>query len=198
MGVRLTVKGVRLRFGDIYEMGALPSDPDNLAYSAKFIIPPDHPQIAEIEAAMLAAAKERWAEKGVTVLANMTKTGRKPEVPFVKQPYSNKDGEVYEGCEGTFTLSCRNGGKNPLKPTVLDQYNKPVTQSDGVVYPGRFVDAAVEFYAPKENFGRRISCTIRGLRRVVTEKDDSAFSNGATAANTDDFGAPAEVEDDFV
>jgi hypothetical protein len=191
MGTKILLKNVRLAFANIFEPAALPSDPTNLAYGAKFPIPQDHPQVKEIEAAMLAEAKAEWKDKGQAVFDNMTKTGRKPDVPFVKAPYTNIDGAVYDGFQGAFTLSARNGGKVPLKPTAFDAQNHLVSQADGVVYPGCYVDASIEIYAVDNTFGRRLSCSLRGIRKVA---DGDAFGGG-TKASAEEFGAPLEAED---
>jgi hypothetical protein len=192
--MRITIKNLRLAFPSIFEMSAMPSDPDNLAYSAKFIVPADHPQVKDIEAAMQAAADEKWGPKAASIMKNMTRTGRKPDVCFVKEPYTNKDGDVYDGFEGAYTLSARNGGTSPTKPSAFNQLNEPVSAKDGLIYGGCYVDASVDIYAIDNGYGRRISCSLRGVRFAG---HGSAFAGGV-AADAGEFGAPAEVAEDFV
>lgn len=188
--MRITLKNVRLAFPSIFETSSFGEGEP--AYSAKFIIPPDHPQAAELKAAVLAVAKEKWGEKGESVL-KLLKEDKK--VAFIEGPYKNKKtGEVYAGFEGNWTLSTRNGGKSPMKPSAFDAQNKAVEASDGVIYNGCFVDASIELYPQDNTYGRRINCSLRGLRFA----GHGESFGGGTKANADEFGAPAEVDEDFV
>lgn len=183
---KLLIKNVRMAFPSIFEPEAFgDGDP---AYGAKFIIPQSHPQLAEIRKAVVAAGAEKWAEKAPGILA-VLKDDKK--VAWVEGPYRNKNGEIYDGFEGMYHLSTRNGGKAPVKPSVFDQQNRAVTQADGVVYSGCYVDASVEFYAQDNGYGRRINCSLRGVRKAG---DGDSFGGG-NAASADDFGAPADIED---
>ena len=184
--MKLLIKNVRMAFPAIYEPEAFgDGDP---AYGAKFIIPQEHPQLAEIRKAVVAAAMEKWSEKAPGILA-LLRDDKK--VAWVEGPYRNKNGDIYDGFEGMYHLSTRNGGKAPVKPSVFDAQNRPVTQSDGVVYSGCYVDASVDLYAQDNSYGRRINCLLRGVRKAG---DGDSFGGGAAAAATD-FGAPADIED---
>lgn len=183
---KLLIKNVRMAFPSIYEPEAFgDGDP---AYGAKFIIPQSHPQLAEIRKAVVAAGAEKWSEKAPGILA-LLKDDKK--VAWVEGPYRNKNGDIYDGFEGMYHLSTRNGGKTPVKPSAFDQQNRAVTQADGVVYSGCYVDASVEFYAQDNSYGRRINCSLRGVRKAG---DGDSFGGG-NAASADDFGAPADLED---
>jgi hypothetical protein len=184
--MKMLVKNVRMAFPAIFEPEAFgDGDP---AYGAKFIIPQEHPQLAEIRKAVAVAASEKWGEKAASVLA-LLKDDKK--VAWVEGPYRNKNGDIYDGFEGMYHLSTRNGGKAPVKPSVFDQQNRPLTQADGVVYSGCYVDASIEFYAQDNGYGRRINCSLRGVRKAG---DGDSFGGGASAS-ADEFGAPADIED---
>jgi hypothetical protein len=184
--MKMLIKNVRMAFPAIFEAEAFgDGDP---AYGAKFIVPSNHPQLAEIRKEVIRAATEKWGEKGAGVLA-LLKDDKK--VAWVEGPYRNKNGDIYDGFDNAFHLSTRNGGKAPVKPSVFDQHNRSVTQADGVVYSGCYVDASVEFYAQDNGYGRRINCSLRGVRKAG---DGDSFGGGG-AASADEFGAPADVED---
>jgi hypothetical protein len=160
------------------------------AYSAKFIVPKDHPQIADLRTAMQKVAKEKWNDKAPGVLKLLIEDKK---VAFVERDYLNKSGEPYDGFAGTFYLSTRSP---KTKPSVFDAANRPVSESDGVVYSGCYVDASVEFYAQDNKYGRRVNCNIRGVRFVG---HGEAFGGGAPA-QADEFGEPVEAApaEDFV
>lgn len=186
---KLTLKKKRLAFPSIFAMTSVGDGEP--AYGGRFIIDPKDPQVAEIDAAMVAAAKEKWEDKGPAVLAKLIKDGR---VCFSKTDYANKNGEVYAGFENTYSLGARNGGKTPLKPSAFNNQNVPTTQDEGLIYGGAYVDASVEIYAQDNTFGRRINCSLRGVRFV----GHGESFGGGTKAQADDFGEPVEVDaEDF-
>lgn len=184
---RITIKRVRLAFPAIFTMASV-GDGEG-AYSARFIIPTDHPSVADLDAAMSAAATEKWGDKGATILPKLIKDGR---VAFAKEDYANKNGDVYDGFEGNFSLGARNGGATPLKPSAFDNSNNPTTAEDGLIYGGCYVDASVEIYAQDNQYGRRINCSLRGVRFVG---HGDSFGGG-TKASADDFGAPVSAENE--
>lgn len=189
---KFTLKGVRLAFPNIFTMGSVGDGEP--AYGARFIVPPDHPQIAEIEAAMAEAAKEKWKETGAAVLKKLITDKR---VCFSKETYTGKNGQPYDGFEDMYSLGARNGKKKDgtiLKPTTFNNQNQPTGPDDGLIYGGAKVDASIEIYAQDNDFGRRINCTLRGVRFV---EHGSGFGGGSPASSGD-FGEPVEVDaEDF-
>lgn len=182
--MRMTLKNVRLAFPAIFEPQAFgEAEP---AYSAKFIIPPDHPQVADIRKAVETVAREKWQDKAPGIL-KLLKDDKK--VAWVEGPYYNKKtGELHNGFDGMFHVSARSA---QTKPSVFDAANNPVTDR-GMIYGGCFVDASIEFYAQDNKWGRRINCGLRGVRFAG---HGDAFGGGAPAT-ADDFGEPS-VADDF-
>jgi len=178
--MRMTIRNVRVAFPAIFEKQAIGDGEP--AFGAKFIIPPDHPQVAEIEAAVKAAAEAKWKEKADGVMS-VLKEDKK--VAFVKGPYRNKNGETYEGFDGMFHLSTRSAD---IQPTTLDSANNATNKDAGLIYGGAYLDAAVEFWAQDNKWGRRLNCTLRGVRFV---KHGDRFS-GSPPASAEEFGAPLE------
>ena len=65
--MKVQIQDVRLAFPNLFEPSSIEgSDPK---YNAKFIIPANHPQVAELEKAMLEVAKGKWGAKGEQVSA---------------------------------------------------------------------------------------------------------------------------------
>jgi len=184
--MKLTIKNVRIAFPAVFQPQAVGDGEP--AYGAKFIIPPDHPQIAEIRKAIETVAKAQWNDKAPSVLKLLLADKK---VAFVEGPYLNKNGEPYDGFEGMFHLSSRSA---KTRPTAFDNANRPVSESDGLIYSGAYVDAAVEIYAQDNKWGRRVNCGLRGVRFV---NHGESFGGGAPAS-ADDFGDPVDVDEDFV
>jgi len=187
---RMTLKNVRGAFLAIYSPKAFgEGDP---AYGGKFIVPPDHPQRPEIKAAMLQAAKDKWGDKAEAVLKVLIDDKK---VCYLERTYTNQKGDVYDGFEGNFYLSARNGGDTPTKPSAFAADNSPAGPDSGIIYSGCYVDASVDIYAQDNKFGRRINCSLRGVRFAGPGE---SFGGGAPAS-ADEFGEPqAGAAADFV
>lgn len=180
--MKMTIKRVRLAFPAIFTPQAFGEGEP--AYSGKFIIPPNHPQLQDIRDNIKLVAKDKWNEKADGILKLLTEDKK---VAFVEGPYRNKNGDVYDGFDGMFTLSSRSP---KIRPSALNRDKSPVTEQDGVIYAGCYVDAAVEFYAQDNSYGRRINCSLRGVRFV----EDGESFGGGSAAGADDF----DDAEDFV
>lgn len=188
MGIRVMLRGVRMAFPELYEAKAFGGgDESTAAWGAKFILPPNHPQIAELDKAMKDAALEKWKDKGESALARLIEDKK---VAWVKKPYKDANGTLYDGwTDADFSLSTRN---SKTKPSTFGPDNQEVPESSGLLYGGAIVDASVEFFGQDNKWGRRINCSLRGVRHVA---HGAAFSGGAPAA-ADEFGAPLEAPAD--
>ena len=187
--MKVLIEDVRLAFPALFEPKSV-GDDDAPAYGGRFIIPPGHPAVKQIEAAIDAVAKEKWKDKAPIVMEVITEDGK---VCFSKKPYKNKKtGEVWEGFEGQYHLGSRTAGDKPA-PNVFDRARRPVTARDGVVYGGCYVDASVDIWAQDNRWGRRINATLLGVRFV---RHGDAFS-GSSPASADDFAErePTEADD---
>lgn len=183
--MKMTIKNVRMAFPAIFQPQSVGDGEP--AYGAKFIVPTDHPQLADIRKDLASVATTQWNDKAASVL-KLLQADKK--VAWVEGPYINKNGEPYDGFEGAYHVSSR----SKTKPSAFDQLNRLITEADGLIYSGAYVDAAIEFYAQDNKWGRRINCGLRGVRFA---KHGESFGGGA-AASADDFGAPIALEDDFV
>lgn len=173
MKVRITK--TRLAFAQLFDAKAVDGEGDP-RYSAAFILDPNSPDIAAIEAAEKAVAKEKFGEKWEGVLKKLKDEKR---TAFSRKPRTNAAGEVYAGFDGMFSLNA----SNKARPTVVDRDKTHLAKSDGKPYSGCYVEALVEFWAQDNQYGRRINCTLRGVRFL--EHGDS-FGGGAPAS-ADEF-----------
>lgn len=180
--MRLMLKNVRLAFPAIFKPAAIGDGEP--AYGAKLILDPKADYIAEIRKAISSVAAAQWKDKAAGVVAQLKEEKR---ICFVEGPYKNKDGEIYDGFEGMFSLSTRNP---KVKPKAFGKNGKEVSEEDGIIYAGCYVHASVEFWAQDNKWGRRINCNLRG---VMFAGDGDSFG-GSSAASADEF-AEYAVED---
>lgn len=175
--MKLKIENVRLAFPQLFTAKTVNGEGDP-AYSASFLIGKDDPQIKIINAAVEQVGKDKWGAKWPQI---------KKEIE-AKDRGILHDGDMkatYAGFEGNLYISAR----NKVRPTVVDRQRVTVTESDGVVYGGCYVNAIVDVWAQDNQFGKRINASLMGAQFV---KDGEPFSGGG-AASADDF---EEIEEE--
>lgn len=177
--MKVFIKNARLSFPDLYV--ARPFKPgDEPKFKATFLLPKDDPQIAVIEAAIKAAAKEsKWGAKADSVLKSIRGNPNK----FCFQDGDTKD---YDGYAGMMALSA----SAKARPLCIDGQKNPLTQADGKPYAGCYVNGSIEIFG-YENSGNGISASLKGVQFV---RDGDSFGGGAPAS-PDDFDAITEGAD---
>lgn len=154
------------------------------AHSCTLIFPPDHPVVAELEAAEKAVAKEKWGAKADAVL----KAAKAKKFQLVKDGDTKPE---YDGFEGNLFLSCR----SDKRPNVFNKDGSQVVEADGVVYSGCYVHGMVEVWAQDNSFGKRVNAQITG---VMFSRDGDSFGGGAAPAKPDDFADLSAAGEDLL
>lgn len=169
--MKIVLKNVRLSFAHIFTP-QVDAETGKAAYSTNLILPPEHPQLAKVNEAIIQVAKEKWNDKAASVLKALK----------IKDAICLHNGDTkakYDGFEGNFFISAR----SPTRPLVIDRDRTPLTEKDGRPYSGCFVNASIDIWSQDSKFGQRINA---GLAGVQFYKDGPAFS-GAAIATPDDF-----------
>lgn len=167
----ILIQNVRLAYGHgVFEKQSF--EDSKPKFSAKFIIPPTHPQVAAIKAAIKAVAKEKWNTKADAILARLE----------AKDTTALHDGNTQrgDGFEGMLFVSA----SNDKRPTTYNRDRTPVTKDDGVIYSGCYVNAKVNLWAQDNAFGQRINAELLGVQFV---KDGDSFAAGAPPAEAEAF-----------
>jgi hypothetical protein len=178
--MKLMLNDVRLAFPNLFKPTTVNGEGDP-AYSATFILPPDHPQLALIRKVQDAVGSEKWGAKWPAVKKELE----------AKDKLALHDGDTksqYGGFEGNFFVASR--AKQTARPTVIDRNKAPLTEADGRPYAGCYVNASVEFWAQDNAYGKRINAQVRGVQFL---RDGDSFGGGSPASS-DEF---AEVEEDL-
>jgi hypothetical protein len=169
--MKIALANVRLAFPVLFEAKTVNGEGEP-AFSASFLIPPDHPAVKQINDAAETIGKEKWGAKWPQVKKEMVAKDRLPL----------HDGDAkssYTGFEGMMYVSAR----NKTRPLVIDRDKSPLNQSDGRPYAGCYVNASIELWAQDNNYGKRINASLRGVQFF---KDGEAFAGGG-AASDDEF-----------
>jgi hypothetical protein len=169
--MKIKLNNVRLSFAQLFEAKTVNGE-GKPAYSASFLIDPKDPQIAAVNAAIEAVAKDKWGAKAESTLKAM-KAADKTCL------HSGDLKSNYDGFEGMLYISSRNS----MRPLVINTDKTPLVESDGKPYSGCYVNASVELWAQDNNYGKRINATLMGVQYF---KDGESFSGGGVASE-DDF-----------
>ncbi len=156
-------------------------------HSATFLIEPGSENAKNIEAAILAAAKEKWtkpgqAEKQVAALRGNSN----------KFCYQDGNTKEYDGFQDMMYIASHRKDSDGA-PKILDNDKTPLAQTSGKLFAGCYVDAVVDIYAQTgENSGVRC-----GLMGVQFRRTGDSFGGAGTAKDDDfeDLGQGAEAED---
>lgn len=85
--------------------------------------------------------------------------------------------------------------KSDTRPAVVDQNHAPLTEQDGKIYGGCYVDASVEIYAyhHKESGSKGVSAQLRAIR---FRKDGQSFGGGGPVDAEKEFESVEAGDDD--
>lgn len=182
--MKIRLNNVRLAFPALFEAKTFQGE-GAPAFSAAFILGADHPQLEQIKAAIEKVGSEKWGAKWPQIKKTIE----------AKDALAFRSGDLkteYEGFEGNFYVSAR----NKTRPAVFDRDSKTrLEQEDGKPYAGCYVNAAIEFWAQDNSFGKRINASLSGVQFF---RDGEAFAGGgvATEADFDDLSAEDTADND--
>lgn len=169
--MKLKLKNVRLAFPVLFEAKTVNGEGEP-AFSASFLMPPDHPSVADINAAVEEIGKGKWGAKWPSIKKELA---AKDKLPIhdgdLKERYAGFAGNVYVNA------------RSKVRPGVFDRDTSTLQASDGKPYAGCYVVGSIELYAQDNNYGKRVNATLRGVQFL---KDGEAFSGGAPAG-ADEF-----------
>lgn len=188
MSKKIMLRNVRLSYEHIFTPTKFDENQD-AKYSATFIIPKDHPDLAAVKRAMFEAGQEEFAAdfgkpgawpKGYTCSLKDADVAldSNGEVLAEKQP-------TYAGCYVLEANSTR-------RPVAIDRRKAAVTEDDGVIYSGCYVNASLA--AAGYTYGKvkkGVKCYLNGVQFVA---DGERFGSDAMS----DFDALDGDEDDFM
>lgn len=179
--MKISLKNVRLAFPALFEAKTVNGE-GAPAFSASFLMSPDHPAAAELKAAFEKIGEAKWGAKWPAI-----KKGIEAKDQFALHNGDSK--AEYEGYEGNLFISAR----NKTRPVVIDRDKTPLVESDGKPYAGCYVNASIELWAQDNNYGKRINASLRGVQFL---KDGEAFAGGGVASDDEFEDLAAEEIDD--
>lgn len=178
---RIMLKNVRLAFPNLFEPSTVAGEGEP-RYSAALILGTDHPQIKEINDKIKAVATEKWKDKADAMIKSLEKTGKLALHDGDEKPN-------YDGFPGNMFVSA--SAKVSARPTVINSDKTPLTDRDGKIYAGCYVNVSLDLWAQDNAYGKRVNAQLRGVQFL---RDGDAFSAGRPA-DSDEFEAVTEGAD---
>lgn len=172
MSKKVMLRNVRLSYEHIFTPSSF-DDSQDAKYNATFIIPKDHADVADLRKAFFEVGKEKypnaftgkgWPNGFTCALKDGDKdTDQEGIILSEKNP-------EYAGCYVLRADSLR-------RPVVIDRKKAALTEDDGVIYSGCYVNASLgvatyEFGKVKKG----VKCYLNGVQFV---KDGERFGSDA-------------------
>jgi hypothetical protein len=170
---RIKMSNVRLSFPNLFNTASFGGE-DTGKYDGTFILDKDDNKkaIKEVQVAIKKLIKENLK-------------GKNPGEDRI----CLKDGDETERDElqGAFSLKA----STKKRPMVIDRDKTPITEDDGVIYAGCYVNAIVSLWTQNNAYGKRVNASLEG---VQFHAHGEPF--GAPGIEADAFDVFGEADDD--
>ena len=150
-------------------------------YSATFLLPKDNTQLQRLRGAMVSVAVEKWGNKGKDVLDSLISKDK----VFLRD---GNDKSQYDGFEGNMYFNATQVEKRGA-PVVVNMDKVNITEADGLLYAGCYVDVSIDIYAQDNTYGKRINAVLRAVR---FRAEGEALA-GTAPANENEFDDISDV-----
>lgn len=186
METKIRLNNVRIAFAQgIFEASVIGSDPNaKPRFGASFLLPPDHPQLKQVEAIIDYVAQEKWKDKTAAIMKGIK----------AKDMTCLHDGDTksqYDGYAGQLFITA--AAQEGTPPSIYNADRTPFDAKKGHqrIYSGCYVNVVLTIWAQDNNFGKRINASLGGVQFF---KNGDSFS-AAAAASSDDFEEVTEGAD---
>ena len=172
MTTQIRLENVRITFPQVFEAKAVNGEGEP-AFSATFHLPKSgHPGIALVRDTIVIAAKDKWGAKAEEIVRALKAANR-------LCLHDGEEKSQYPGFKDTYFIAAR----NKQRPLVVDGKRAPLTEADGKIYSGCYVNAIITLWAQDNKFGKRVNASLLGVQFFA---DGERLAGGGVAA-ADDF-----------
>lgn len=150
---------IRIAFAqDIWNARQMEDGEGAPKFNFEAIVSTNHPQLAAFEAEQDRAGKEKFGDKWPTLKPKLEKENR---LVLRKSPRTNKDGEVYDGYEDNYWIRA----SSKVRPLIAHANKSILTEADGVIYSGCYVNAVIETFGHHHaKGGNRVLAEIKVIQ----------------------------------
>lgn len=168
----IMLQNVRLAFPTLFEAERINGQGEP-KFSANFLLTPDHSDVAKLKAKIKEVAQNKWEDQADAILKKLVAADR----------IALHDGDVkadYDGYPGNWFVSA----SSKVRPLVIDGARNPITEEDGIIYSGCYVNAKIDVWAQDNQHGKRVNAQLQGVQFV---SDGEPFAGGGRSASPDEF-----------
>lgn len=154
------MQNVRLSFPSLFQHSTFGGESTG-KYDAQFIL--DKVEHKALIAQIIEAQQKVAADAKVKVSAD-------------KMALKDGDASGRPELEGKMTIKA----STKKRPLVIDKDKSPLTEEDGVIYAGCYVNAIITLWCQNNSYGRRVNAQLDGVQFA---KDGEPFGAGGIDAN---------------
>ena len=171
---RIKMQNVRICFPSLFHTSSFGGE-DTGKYDATFVLDKkEHAGIIkEIEAAMKELSKEKFK-------------GKLP--PADKLCIKDGDDTDRSEFEGSMTVKA----STKKRPLAIDRDKRPLTEDDGTIYAGCYVNAIISLWAQDNQYGKRINAQLDGVQFC-----NNGEPLGAGGIDVDEFDAFSSEDEEL-
>lgn len=185
MSTRIVLRNVRLMFQDIFEARKFNEDQKVARYSATVRIEKNTPNAKLIEEAIEKEAEATYGKKAAATLKSFQGNPQ-------KMCYRDGDSTAYENFAGGMLLAAHRREQDG-RPDVRDRKKEKIAASDGLIYPGCYINLYADIYAQAgQNAG--IRCGLMAVQHVSAGE----ALGGSKRINDDDFEDLSDESEELV
>ena len=192
--MNITLNNVRLSFPHIFTPQEAKEAGGKPKYNAAFLIEKSTQGdlIVAIQVAIEKVATAKWP-KGIPNSVRGEK--------ICLRDGATKDHDGYDASVMFLTAS------SPVMPTVVNRNRTPLTEADGVIFAGCYVNVIVEIWAQDNSFGKRVNASLKAIQfyadgepfgdKPVTPDAFADLDSGSSATAPDPSDAYADENADL-
>ena len=174
----ILVKNVHLSFPSLWKPTSFQNEGDP-KYSAVFLLPKGSEQEKQIKSEIQRVATEAFGEKAKMVIERQNTTNRKLLKDGDGTEGFTASGEQKNGYAGMMFIK----GTSKTAPKVVGRARQQLTEADGIPYAGCMVNAQLDIWAQKNQFGQAVNCKLL----AVQFWEDGERLGGSSGADIDAF-----------
>ena len=167
---KLMLKDVRLSFPSLFEHATYQGESLN-KYECTLLIPKDSDTAKEVQAAIKEAGTEvfgkEWSKAKLCLIDGSEKS--------------------YDGYEGMWAVKA----STKKRPVIINKDKSAISEEDGVIYAGCYVNASVSITAFQSKYGKFVQAQLNALQ---FNRDGEAFGGGDDFS-IDDFDNVSDGDD---
>lgn len=175
----LLLKNVRLSFPHLFTAQSFQNEGEP-KYSTVLLIPKGSDAHKQIEAEIRRVATDAFGDGAKAIVERQNATNRKllRDGDDAVDGYT-QSGEPKNGYAGNVYIKA----STKTAPKVVGRSRQPITEADGIIYAGAIVNAQIDIWAQKNQFGKAVNCKLLAIQFWA----DGDRLGGDSGANVDAF-----------